>query len=74
MNFGEAITSGFQNYANFSGRAQRSAFWYWALFCFLAGLVLGILDYSIFGDGAPVLQGLFTRAPVKLRLRFRPAH
>ena len=59
MNFGEAITSGFQNYANFSGRAQRSAFWFWALFCFLASIVAGIIDYAIFGDGKPVVQGLF---------------
>ena len=65
MNFTEAITSGFQNYANFSGRAQRSAFWYWALFGFLASIVAGILDYSLFGEsGTPVLQSLFTLATI----------
>ena len=49
MNFMEAIKSGFANYANFSGRAQRSAFWYWILFAFLVGIVANILDWAIFG-------------------------
>jgi uncharacterized membrane protein YhaH (DUF805 family) len=49
MNFTEAIRSGFQNYATFSGRAQRSAFWFWVLFCFLAGLVTVAIDMAIFG-------------------------
>jgi uncharacterized membrane protein YhaH (DUF805 family) len=31
MNFGEAITSGFSNYVNFSGRAIRSEYWYWVI-------------------------------------------
>jgi uncharacterized membrane protein YhaH (DUF805 family) len=50
MNFSEAIQSGFNNYVNFNGRAQRSAFWFWVLFAFLAGLVLSVLDYAIFGS------------------------
>ena len=32
MNFVEAIRSCFRNYANFSGRAVRSEYWYWYLF------------------------------------------
>jgi uncharacterized membrane protein YhaH (DUF805 family) len=32
MNFVEAISSCFRNYANFSGRAVRSEYWYWYLF------------------------------------------
>ena len=31
MNFFEAISSGFRNYVNFSGRAIRSEYWYWNL-------------------------------------------
>jgi uncharacterized membrane protein YhaH (DUF805 family) len=62
MNFTEAVTSGFQNYANFSGRNQRSAFWYWVLFCVIAAIVLGLVDSAIFGDGTPVLSGLFSLA------------
>jgi len=60
MNFSEAISSGFQNYVNFSGRAQRSAFWYWALFVFLGSFVAGILDAMIFGiDAYAPISGLF---------------
>lgn len=49
MNFGEAIQSGFQNYVNFSGRAQRSAYWYWALFAFLASIAGAVIDAILFG-------------------------
>ncbi len=45
MNFLEAITSGFNNYFNFKGRASRSAFWFFILFeiiyFFIAGLLMG---------------------------------
>ena len=44
MNFFEAITSGFRNYANFSGRAIRSEFWYWTLFSAVVSVVLGLID------------------------------
>jgi uncharacterized membrane protein YhaH (DUF805 family) len=65
MNFTEAISSGFQNYANFSGRAQRSAFWYWVLFCFLAGLVTAGIDYAIFGGESYMpINSLFTLATI----------
>lgn len=50
MNFGEAITSGFRNYATFSGRAVRSEYWYWVLFTLILGAVAGILDSAIFPD------------------------
>lgn len=43
MSFIQAIQSGFQNYANFEGRSSRSAYWYWALFGFLLGLIPGVL-------------------------------
>jgi uncharacterized membrane protein YhaH (DUF805 family) len=65
MNFTEAISSGFQNYANFSGRAQRSAFWFWVLFCFLAGLVTAGIDYAIFGGESYMpINSLFTLATI----------
>jgi uncharacterized membrane protein YhaH (DUF805 family) len=50
MNFQDAIKSGFKNYTNFSGRAVRSEFWYWILFCFIVGIVTAILDGAIFPD------------------------
>lgn len=35
MSFTESIKTCFQKYAFFEGRASRSEFWYWQLFCFL---------------------------------------
>jgi uncharacterized membrane protein YhaH (DUF805 family) len=48
MNFGQAIASGFRNYATFAGRASRSEYWYWTLFSVLVSVVAGILDAAIF--------------------------
>ena len=48
MNFGQAIGAGFKNYIVFEGRACRSAYWFWVLFTFLAGLVTGVLDLVLF--------------------------
>ena len=47
MSFLEAISSGFRNYVNFSGRAIRSEFWYWTLFCILVSVVLGLIDQRL---------------------------
>ncbi|MEY4390818.1 MAG: hypothetical protein RLZZ400_561 [Actinomycetota bacterium] len=44
MTFVDAIKSGFQNFANFRGRAGRAEFWYWALFYVLVSLVVGTVD------------------------------
>ncbi|MCC7023936.1 MAG: DUF805 domain-containing protein [Thermomicrobiales bacterium] len=44
MTFGGAVRSGFDNYANFSGRSSRSAYWWWALFNWVAGIVAMALD------------------------------
>lgn len=41
IGFGEAISRCFKNYATFSGRATRAEFWWWQLFSFLVGCVLG---------------------------------
>jgi uncharacterized membrane protein YhaH (DUF805 family) len=51
MGFGEAISSGFRNYVNFSGRASRSEFWYWALFATLLSLPARIIDTVIMAGG-----------------------
>ena len=50
MSFTQAITSGFQNYVNFSGRAMRSAYWYWVLFYFIVSIVTLLIDRMLFGD------------------------
>jgi uncharacterized membrane protein YhaH (DUF805 family) len=44
MNFFEAISSGFRNYFNFSGRAIRSEYWYWTLFATIVSVVINVLD------------------------------
>jgi Protein of unknown function (DUF805) len=42
--FVEAISSCFRNYANFSGRAVRSEYWYWYLFVAIVLIVFGAID------------------------------
>ncbi len=62
MSFIRAIVSGFRNYLNFSGRANRREFWYWIGFAALAWLLLLWVDLNFVGpwqgylpmeDGAP---------------------
>ncbi|MGJ8684436.1 MAG: DUF805 domain-containing protein [Nonlabens sp.] len=36
----DAVKKVFNNYANFSGRARRSEYWYWQLFNFIVGMIL----------------------------------
>src|SRR5690349_38800 len=54
MGFGEAISSGFSSYVNFSARAARSEFWYWTLFVFLLAIVANIVDALVVGFGSGV--------------------
>ena len=49
MTFQEAIESGIQNYANFSGRARRSEFWFFALFAAIAINVVGLFGTMVLG-------------------------
>ena len=44
MDFTSAIKSGFSNYANFSGRASRSEYWYFTLFSIIVNLGAGLID------------------------------
>ncbi len=39
----------FKKYATFDGRARRSEFWYFCLFCLLIGIVTLYIDISILG-------------------------
>jgi len=63
MGFADAIKAGFTNYVTFSGRAQRSAYWYWTLFVLLGSLVAGIFDSVLFSgigvEGNGPLNGLW---------------
>lgn len=44
VSFSDAIRSGWANYANFSGRSGRSAYWWWVLFTSILSLVSQTLD------------------------------
>jgi uncharacterized membrane protein YhaH (DUF805 family) len=64
MGFTEAISSGFRNYVNFSGRAARSEFWFWVLFSILVSIAAGIIDFAVFGirDGVSPISSLTSLA------------
>jgi uncharacterized membrane protein YhaH (DUF805 family) len=47
MNMIEAVGSCFRKYANFSGRAVRSEYWYWSLFSAVACVVFGVIDETL---------------------------
>ncbi len=48
MEFGEAISNGFRNYATFTGRAARSEYWYWVLFNVIVSAVTTVIDIFVF--------------------------
>ncbi len=49
MTFGESIKTCFSKYADFSGRATRSEFWWWALFVTLTSAATGIVSDILSG-------------------------
>ncbi len=71
MTFGESIKTCFSKYVTFSGRAQRSEFWWWVLFVFAANIVLTWVDIALFGTtetapgsfsgstDTPIFSGIF---------------
>ena len=62
MTFSEAISSGFRNYVGFSGRASRSAFWYWVLFSVLVSIALSIIDLGLLSGNTTVLSSIWSLA------------
>jgi uncharacterized membrane protein YhaH (DUF805 family) len=48
MSFPDAVRAALTNYVNFSGRARRSEYWYFALFAFLVYVAAFVID-SILG-------------------------
>ena len=61
MNPIESISSVFRNYVNFSGRAQRSEFWWFTLFSFvLHQLILGIIAAAV--EALSILEFIFSLA------------
>jgi uncharacterized membrane protein YhaH (DUF805 family) len=47
MTFTESLRTCLQKYADFKGVAGRSEFWWWTLFCVVAGLVLGAISETL---------------------------
>jgi uncharacterized membrane protein YhaH (DUF805 family) len=45
MKFIEAVKFGYQNYANFKGRASRSEYWFWMLHYWIVAVWLGLVSY-----------------------------
>jgi uncharacterized membrane protein YhaH (DUF805 family) len=72
MNFFDSVISAFKNYVNFSGRATRSEFWWFFLFCILLYMLTfslsveefnGALSNSELQNGNPAqLVGLFIQS------------
>jgi uncharacterized membrane protein YhaH (DUF805 family) len=56
MNFRQAVAAGFANCVNFSGRATRSEYWYFALFWVIGQFVFQVVDFEI---GLRLTRGLF---------------
>ncbi len=49
MSLSTSVKVCFKKYATFEGRAQRSEFWYFCLFCLLVGIVTLYIDISVLG-------------------------
>ena len=64
MTFGDAVSSGFDHYTKFDGRASRPAFWYWVLFALAVSVVANIVD-AVIGTSPlfSVLAGLALLLP-----------
>ena len=59
MTFPQSIRGGFRRYADFSGTASRSEFWWWILFTVLVGAALAALP----GPTLASLDGTALSAP-----------
>ena len=63
MGFQDAVKTVFNKYLTIEGRARRAEYWWFFLFCLLAGLVLGIVDGIVFGSaGITPISSLFSLA------------
>lgn len=76
MTFGDAVKTCFAKYADFSGRARRSEFWYWQLFQMLCGWAASFI-FMFFGTKtmlvASLLLGLALLCP-QLAVQTRRLH
>lgn len=49
MSFGQSVSTCFSNYANFTGRARRSEFWWFYLFVVIVSVAVQAILALIFG-------------------------
>lgn len=78
MSFMQAVKSAFANFFTLTGRAPRSEYWYFVLFCILGSFALGLVDGIVFGAAlglAPLSTAfaLLTFIP-SIALAFRRLH
>lgn len=50
------------HYADFSGRATRSQYWYFVLFSMIFSIIASIIDYAIFGENKMMVNGFYNLA------------
>lgn len=48
MGFFEAVGVCFSKYAVWSGRARRSEYWWFALFCLIVSFIIAMIDAAVF--------------------------
>lgn len=63
MTFTEAVTTAFQKYATFSGRATRSEYWWFVLFVILVNIVLTIVANALNSPFLPAIASLLFFLP-----------
>jgi uncharacterized membrane protein YhaH (DUF805 family) len=62
MGFVEAVTTCFEKYATFNGRARRSEYWFFFLFGVAVSFVTGLFDFALTAGESHPVTGLFVLA------------
>ena len=60
MSFVQSVETCLKKYADFSGRASRSEYWWFFLFCFILGIMAQVIDSTLGLDKAIGGNGTFT--------------
>ncbi len=62
IGFGDAIKICFNKYADFSGRARRSEYWYWYLFNLIVSMAVNILAFPMSPIASAIFSGIISLA------------
>jgi uncharacterized membrane protein YhaH (DUF805 family) len=62
MNFTQSISTCFEKYFDFNGRASRSEYWWFCVFAWLLSLGGTLMDSSIGENGGGMMYGIATLA------------